>query len=105
VHSKDISLFFVCKESINDSISYGIAVSKKKNKKAVIRNRVKRLVRVCVKDFFKCYSDDVPSIQFIVVWKKSLDNINSINLKLISPELQRLIIQMIAKCKKVKGEL
>jgi ribonuclease P protein component len=75
---------------------FGIAVSKRTSKSAVIRNRLKRILRVAVKQAFADTLSDKTGMNLesiIVSWKKAPKHPALIRLGDILPEIRNLFIK------------
>ena len=71
----------------------GLVVSKKVSKKAVVRNRVKRLIR----ENFRLQQDSLGACDFVIVAKAPLSEIAS---DTITPQLQPLWALATKRCKR-----
>ncbi len=76
------------------TIFFGVTVPKKIAKKAVMRNRVKRLLRVSIINYFKALSQldyDIQMKYLIIVWRKVPKHPALINLSDVSPVIDELL--------------
>lgn len=91
-----IALF---KNNFNDLINnkniifYAVSASKKSSKKAVVRNRIKRLLRVSIKNTFSLISEEhLKKIDsFLVIWRACPQKPSLIRLKDVQPVVQELV--------------
>lgn len=90
VNSSPFRAFYSIEKSVNPLVKFGVSVPKKKFKRAVDRNRIKRLVKeairinktilhnelykqsVSVNVMFVCNADSLPSFNFIEIKIKDL---------------------------------
>lgn len=81
-----------------DSVIYsGVSVSKRSAKKAVVRNRVKRLIRQSVREFFSGYKGWLPPvICFVIIWKHAPAHPKLIFLKDVKPFIDDLLEKALA---------
>ena len=76
------------------TFSYAVTVRKKMAKKAVVRNRIKRLLRVCFRQIFDEYAakGQKSAISYIVlVWQNAPKHPGLINLDACMPVARKLI--------------
>lgn len=74
-------------------VYYGVSISKRRAKKAVVRNRIKRLLRESIRECAKKYvsSDgEYPFEKFIFIWKNAPGHPKLICLADVLPEVERL---------------
>jgi ribonuclease P protein component len=75
----------------------GVSVSKRSAKKAVVRNRVKRLMRQSVRDFFGAYTGELPNVMcFVIIWKFAPRHPKLITLKDVKPFIDDLLENALA---------
>ncbi|PKL85170.1 MAG: ribonuclease P protein component [Ignavibacteriae bacterium HGW-Ignavibacteriae-1] len=86
---------FKIREDDSNEYSYvGVSVSKKICKKAVVRNRVKRLLRVSVRSFFSNHSPT--GLKYLTIsWRQKADSSSMIRLKDIEPRVHQLLNKII----------
>lgn len=75
------------------TLNYAIMVKKRYVKKAVTRNRIKRLCRVAARELFIEMPDDklLNSIKYIVLtWGKAVDRVNDISLSEVKSALAEI---------------
>ncbi|MEJ2529949.1 MAG: ribonuclease P protein component [Gammaproteobacteria bacterium] len=87
--TKSMDDFFtvLCRPSNLASPRLGMAVSKKYARRAVDRNRIKRIIR----ESFRCNRNDLGGIDYVVLNRKGADNIdNSILFESLSRHWKRL---------------
>ncbi len=78
---------------------YGVGVSKKVCKKAVVRNRVKRLLRVSIKRFFAAHSNQ--SLKYIILnWRKKVEKTGLISLKDIESIVNKVLTNILQTASK-----
>lgn len=81
----DDKLNFI-KSSSQDFVYFGVTSSKKINKKAVLRNRIKRLLRVAARQIIMNNFEKYSVIKYAVfIFNKKIPYINFINLSDIKP--------------------
>lgn len=94
------AIAFVCfkpckplaKNDINPEAVYiGVGISKKICKKAVVRNRVKRLLRESIRNGLKNYSESQFIHYIIVLWRKKVTKSKDLNLKIVTNEINELL--------------
>lgn len=92
-HTKNAMLSVTFSKSFSYETNFGVTISKKKAAKAVIRNRVKRLLRESIIKIIR----DTDIFQygfffeiFIIVWKEKVYNPKDIDLKTVFPEIREL---------------
>jgi ribonuclease P protein component len=77
-HSASVSVLFYSQDldviinEVGKEIYYGISIGKKASKSAVVRNRIKRLIRVSLRELLREFNFDKEycPIQYIVItWK------------------------------------
>jgi ribonuclease P protein component len=86
---------FKIRDDDSNECSYvGVSVSKKICKKAVVRNRVKRLLRVSVRHFF---SNQSPTgLKYLTIsWRQKADSSSMIRLKDVEPKVHQLLNKII----------
>ncbi len=92
---------FKAKKTDSDSFFYfGVGSSKKVNRKAVCRNRIKRLLRICVKECInEIYIRDgiVPLKYGLFIYNGKIEKPGMINLNVIKPLVKSVINDMINK--------
>jgi ribonuclease P protein component len=75
----------------SNEVFYGVSIAKKTAKSAVVRNRIKRLLRVSIFEIFKDYpfeDDFCPFVNIILIWKKAPAHAKLINLKDVLPRVR-----------------
>lgn len=77
----------------NGKIIYGITVTKRTAKKAVVRNRIKRLIRESLRQYFKkrCDLENCQLKIIIITWKKAPHRPSLIRLNDVSPVIEKLL--------------
>lgn len=77
------------KKNDSNDILYGVTISKRLAKKAVSRNRVKRLLRESLRIILK---DEEVSFKYIIIsWRKKVNNPKEINLGIVKPKVEDLL--------------
>lgn len=87
--------------TIDDSsvLYYGVGVSKKVCKKAVVRNRIKRLLRVSINQFFATQSNI--NLKYLTLnWRKKVEKPSLISLKDVEPIVNKMLINILQKAGK-----
>ncbi len=75
-------------------ITYSVSVPKKSAKKAVVRNRIKRLMRESIRHFFLEYNHSkfpCHTLTVALVWRNAPKHPMLIGLNDVSPEIYRLL--------------
>jgi len=94
-YSKHFVLFVLIHDPLCSPWRLGLAVSKKIGN-AVVRNRVKRVLR----NFFRLHQDLLSSdTDFVVVPKRHL-NVNHVNLNFVTNELKPILVNCCERCVK-----
>ena len=77
-------------------VSYAVICSKKTARKAVVRNRIKRLLRVSIRNLFAtAQSDDLMLIgKIIVSWREAPSHPGMICLKDVEPVIEELFLKI-----------
>ncbi len=81
-------------ESDAQKLYYGVTISKKKAKKAVVRNRIKRLLRVSIIKTVSDYTgeDTICPFEYVIVsWKKAPSHPKLIHLNDVQPVVKRIL--------------
>lgn len=96
-------------KSIDSEFFYlGVSVSKKNAKKAVVRNRIKRLLREAVKKIFQeRYTQCEHHLRFgIIVWRAGVSHPAQIKLSDVYPALVQIFdnVDRFYKSKKIKAQ-
>ncbi len=103
--SNNDALIVICNKEIDElikknnsykdlnSILYGVTVPKKIAKKAVVRNRIKRLMRVSIIKYFQNLKIDyeIQIKYFIIVWRYAPKHPALINLDEVYPAIENLL--------------
>lgn len=79
---------------INKNVIYfGVSISKKNAKKAVVRNKVKRLLRVSLKNYFDklLYGAGFNLKYIIIVWKKAPKHPSLLSLEDVYPVVESML--------------
>ncbi len=94
----DAAIFVTYKNDTADTqssvLEYAVTVRKKDAKKAIIRNRIKRLLRVCLSQFAKNEETAEKLIQFdkiLIVWANTPKHHKLIKLEQVCPVVENLI--------------
>jgi ribonuclease P protein component len=73
---------------------YAVVIGKKTEKKAVVRNRIKRLLRESIKITFKEFEDYNKIFEYLIVgWRNSPGHPGLIKLKDIEPVIRKLLMK------------
>lgn len=100
IKSKELTSYFVfenqklsiLKSNNTDLIYFGVACSKKTNKSAVYRNRIKRLLRVAIKQVIMTDKDKYKSIKYsIFMLNKRISFVNEIGLNDVLPLVESVL--------------
>lgn len=78
------------------TISVGVTIRKKNARSAVMRNRIKRLLRVALRNVLKEWSstgNQVPFKALIAVWQTVPEHPMHLRLEHVEPVIQRLLVQ------------
>lgn len=94
-HTKNATAV-VCFRDSNDSsgiIYYGVTASKKRSKSAVIRNRIKRLLRESLRHSLGLfvYDEFIPFEYIILTWRKAPARAWQLSLGEVMPEVRELL--------------
>ncbi len=98
VYRNDAMLVYNRKISIGDIVYYGVSIGKKNAKKAVIRNRIRRLIRESIRMYIKEVGDILQFEHFVIIWRKapkmqslvSLNDIKPIVFEMLNEAISRL---------------
>ncbi|MCO6466629.1 MAG: ribonuclease P protein component [Bradyrhizobiaceae bacterium] len=80
-------------------LEFGVAIGKKTARHAVVRSRVRRLLRVALRTTLRTYGDRLSELgitAIIVIWRKPVARPSSIRLADVQPHVQRAFDQMLA---------
>lgn len=87
----EISLIRNCSDT--NTFYYGVTAGKKFNKKAVVRNRVKRLLRESIKKIFTeryCLLEHPPFRYIILIWRNAPKHPSLISLDDVLPSVEKV---------------
>ena len=79
-------------------VKFAVSISKRNAKKAVVRNRVKRLLRVSLGIMFNNYFSDINSVSIehlIISWRNAPVMPSLIRLKDVMPEIEEIFDKII----------
>lgn len=87
VKSKNaFAVFIISNSKEQEFVNYGIGISKRTAKKAVVRNRLKRLIRESLVYLSKNESDKLLLFEkFVIIWTSAPSHAKLINLKDVQP--------------------
>ncbi|MGA2297541.1 MAG: ribonuclease P protein component [FCB group bacterium] len=97
-YEKDASAIACFRGKLPESVSndlityYAVVIGKRTEKKAVVRNRIKRLLRESIKLSFKEFEDYNKIFEYLIVgWKTSPGHPGLIHLKDVEPVVRKLL--------------
>ncbi|MBM2815688.1 MAG: Ribonuclease protein component [Ignavibacteria bacterium] len=82
------------RQNNDDNVYYGVTIGKKTAKRAVIRNRVKRLLRESLRKSIKIdirNGEICPFLKIIIIWKRTPLHPKLISLKDVLPVVQNIV--------------
>jgi ribonuclease P protein component len=74
----------------NNQIEFAVIASKKRNKKAVTRNRIKRLLRQSLNNYLKA-KQEINSYRILLIANTSIDMPSKVNLQIFEEEIYPLL--------------
>lgn len=84
----------ITKYAGDDTVYYGVTISKKAAHKAVTRNRVRRLLREGIRlAFNELDIKEVSFDAFVIVWRHAPTRTNEIHLEIVQGQVKELILK------------
>ncbi|MCX6147155.1 MAG: ribonuclease P protein component [Candidatus Kapabacteria bacterium] len=100
IYRDEAMLVFNKKVTTENTIYYGVSIGKRNAKKAVIRNRVKRLIRESINCYTKELENNLPFENFVFIWRKAPKMQSLIDLNDVKPIVYNMFNEAIEKTKK-----
>lgn len=100
IYRDEAMLVFNKKVSTENTIYYGVSIGKRNAKKAVIRNRIKRLIRESINYYTKELENNLPFENFVFIWRKAPKMQSLIDLNDVKPIVYNMFNEAIEKTKK-----
>lgn len=97
VYRNEAMLVYNKKTSADLKVYFGVSISKRNAKKAVVRNRIKRLIRVSIIDYHKEVESNLPYDNFVIIWRKAPQMQSLINLNDVKPIVFEMLNESIKK--------
>lgn len=83
----------------SEYIYVGVGVSKKVCKKAVVRNRIKRLLRVSVRSYF--INQSINCLKYVtLMWRQRIESSSLISLKDVEPKVHQILNNIVQNAPK-----
>lgn len=101
VSSGPLLLTLNCEETASSYLYVGVAISKRVAKHAVVRNRIKRLLRVAARNAIREHQEQcqhVLAAQMILIWRKAPSHPMQIQLSDVQPYVSQALLKALTLC-------